>query len=162
MRRAPVGLVLAVSLLAGCEARTYLVPTTGMAPTIPMDTRITVVPYGGPVQEEIRRGDIVAAYLPSTYRSMGVKRVIALPGDSIEIQRGVVYLNGERLEEPYRMPVKSTGMFSGLPSLNEIPAVQVPPGEVFLLGDNRGASVDSRTFGCVAMSRISGRVRLAE
>jgi signal peptidase I len=76
-----------------------------------------------------------------------IKRVIALPGETVEIRDGHVYINGKALEEPY---------LEELTFGNVSPRV-ISPDHVFVLGDNRGASNDSRSFGEVALSNIIGR-----
>jgi signal peptidase I len=76
-----------------------------------------------------------------------IKRVVGLPGETVEIRDGRVYINGEPLEEPY---------LAQLTFGNVSPRV-ISPEYVFVLGDNRGASNDSRSFGEVALSSIVGR-----
>lgn len=76
-----------------------------------------------------------------------IKRVIGLPGDVIQIKDGSVFRNGHRLIEPY---IKST-------TKGEFGPITVPPGDVFLLGDNRNESRDSRSFGPVPYADIIGR-----
>jgi signal peptidase I len=76
-----------------------------------------------------------------------IKRVIGLPGETIEIKDGHVYINGQVLEEPY---------LEQLTFGNASPRV-ISPGYVFVLGDNRGASNDSRSFGEVALTNLIGR-----
>lgn len=79
-----------------------------------------------------------------------IKRVIGLPGETIEIRDGYVYVDGVALEEPY---------VQQLTFGNVSPRV-ISPDHVFVLGDNRGASNDSRSFGEVALSNIIGRAWL--
>jgi signal peptidase I len=76
-----------------------------------------------------------------------IKRVVGLPGETIEIRNGHVYINGEELSEPY-LEQSTFG--------NVSPRV-VSPDHVFVLGDNRGASNDSRSFGEIALSNVVGR-----
>lgn len=76
-----------------------------------------------------------------------IKRVIALPGETLEIKNGYVYINGQVLEEPYL----------GQLTFGNVSSRVISPGHVFVLGDNRSASNDSRSFGEVALSNIVGR-----
>jgi signal peptidase I len=94
-----------------------------------------------------RRGDIVAFHhdgvTPETY----IKRVIGLPGERIRIDRGAVYVNGARLTETY---VQYGDDRSG-------PEIVVPPDSVYVLGDNRAVSEDSRAFGPVPDADLTGK-----
>lgn len=76
-----------------------------------------------------------------------IKRVIGLPGETIEIKNGYVYINGQVLEEPYLQQL----------TFGNVSSRVISPGHVFVLGDNRSASNDSRSFGEVALSNIVGR-----
>ena len=101
----------------------------------------------------VHRGDVVVFHRPSTWQvseSLLIKRVIALPGDVISAQGGVVAINGRALVEPYVNKACLTGT-TGLSSLT------IPAGEVFVMGDNRCDSEDSRAFGPVPTSAIVGR-----
>lgn len=81
-----------------------------------------------------------------------VKRVIGLPGDHVEIKDGGVYLNGEKIDELYLDNGKITGSEGGL-----FIDIVVPDGYVYVLGDNRDNSTDSRRFGCIPINKIEGR-----
>lgn len=94
-----------------------------------------------------RRGDIVVIDLPEAGPELLIKRVIALPGETISSQGGQVYVNGEPIEEPY-----VTG-----PGGRDVPEQVVPPLHVFVMGDNRQFSNDSRNFGPVPIDNIIGR-----
>lgn len=84
-----------------------------------------------------------------------IKRVIALPGEHIQIKDGRVYINGEELKEEYLAEDVITEAEGGQ-FINLI----VPEGTVFAMGDNRGHSSDSRIFGCVPYQKIEGKVVL--
>ena len=77
-----------------------------------------------------------------------IKRVIALPGDQLQIYDGKVYLNGELQEEPYIL-----GDFT----FGDIYIEEIPEGEIFVMGDNRDNSLDSRSFGTVSIDKVQGR-----
>lgn len=94
-----------------------------------------------------QRGDIVVIRPPQRSSVPLIKRVIGLPGDWVEIQGGAVYVNGELLDEPY-LDQQTLGM---------MPATLVPEESVFVLGDNRRASNDSRSFGVVPYEDIIGK-----
>lgn len=93
------------------------------------------------------RGEIVAFRHEGDTRAVFIKRVIGLPGDRIQIDRGLVYVNGTRLDEPY---VRH-------PDGRSFAQVVVPPSSVYVLGDNRAESEDSRFFGPVGDDRLIGR-----
>lgn len=80
-----------------------------------------------------------------------IKRVIGLPGDTIEIHGGIVYRNGEVLDEPY---------INGDYTIGEIEKMLIDEGQVFVMGDNRPNSLDSRSekVGTVSIDRITGKV----
>jgi signal peptidase I len=96
---------------------------------------------------EPRRGDIVVLKVPQAGSGLLIKRVIGLPGEKIEIKGGKVYINEQPLEEPYLSSQAQRDM----------KATVVPPKHVFVMGDNRGFSNDSRSFGPVPLDNIVGR-----
>jgi len=99
--------------------------------------------------EKISRGDVVVFYYPRDTQKSYIKRVIALPGDTIRIDDGRVYVNGQHVDEPY-VPKR----FLDVRSMS---AMVVPPGEYFLMGDHRSISSDSRDFGPVRRKLIYGK-----
>jgi signal peptidase I len=98
---------------------------------------------------EPRRGDVVVTSDPRTGETI-VKRVVAVAGDSVGIENGLLVVNGATVVEHYIENGNMEGFYFG-------PDV-VPADDVFLLGDNRDISVDSRTFGPVAVDDVEGRV----
>ena len=95
------------------------------------------------------RGDVVIVARPGSEGSL-IKRVVALPGETVEVRGGHVLINGQQIEEPW------VTNFGGP---NHPPTV-VPADHVFILGDNRRNSRDSRAIGPVPVDTIKGRVRL--
>jgi signal peptidase I len=83
-----------------------------------------------------------------------IKRVIALPGEHLEIKDGKVYINGEELDEPYLQEGVVTTVDSNQPYYDLV----VPENCVFVMGDNRTASTDSRAFGCIPLEKLEGTV----
>jgi signal peptidase I len=98
---------------------------------------------------DVRRGDLVTFDSPVTDGG-SLKRVIALPGDTVATIDAVVHVNGAPVEEPYVDFSDWEGIFGA--------RVEVPRDAVFLMGDDRGNSVDSRDFGAVPVDRLDGRV----
>ena len=84
-----------------------------------------------------------------------IKRVIALPGEHLEIKDGKVYINGEQLDEPYLQPGIVTDV-SGVGFSDFV----VPENCVFAMGDNRNHSTDCRAFGCIPLERIESTVAI--
>lgn len=84
-----------------------------------------------------------------------IKRVIALPGEHVEIKDGGVYINGEKLEENYLQPGLVTDSLGGV-----LTDFTVPENYVFAMGDNRSQSTDCRRFGCIPLNKIEGKVKI--
>ena len=85
-----------------------------------------------------------------------IKRVIALPGEHVEIKDGNVYINGEELKEEYLKDDVKTQLSSDA----VLDDFVVPEGYVFAMGDNRAQSTDCRTFGCIPMEKIESKVAI--
>jgi len=77
-----------------------------------------------------------------------IKRVVGLPGETIEVRRGRVFIDGKRIQEPYLHPERD---------IQDFAKTTIPPGRYFMMGDNRANSQDSRSFGPIARDRIVGR-----
>ncbi len=95
------------------------------------------------------RGDIVVIRVPSQGEELLIKRVIGLPGETVEIHDGQVYIGGHLLDEPYANGSTRQGRLGQ--------SITVPALQVFVMGDNRDHSNDSRTFGPVPIENIVGR-----
>jgi signal peptidase I len=98
---------------------------------------------------EIHRGDVVVFLYPHDREKSYIKRVIALPGDTLRIDHGLVYVNGKRVEEAY-VPKRFEDDRSQ-------PEMMVPQHEYFVMGDHRSISSDSRDFGPVDRELIYGK-----
>ena len=151
---------IAIALLLAVVILQFIKPTivkeSSMEPTLHNNDYILLSKQSYTLFGEPQRGDIIVFHT-ALKTDMGrekllIKRVIGLPGDTIDLEDGLVYLNGEVLEENYisvggTMPHDAGTHF------------EVPEGEVFCLGDNRGVSKDSRfsDVGFVAIDEIVGK-----
>jgi signal peptidase I len=99
--------------------------------------------------EPVERGDIVVFHYPKDPSKSYIKRVIAVPGDRVQIDEGRVYVNGDLLAEPY-VPQEYADFRS-------YPLIRIPQHSYFLLGDHRTSSSDSRDFGPVNERYIYGK-----
>lgn len=144
-----IALVLAVAIRT-ILLQPYRVQGTSMLPTLHDGERLFLnrVVYR---LHPPRRGDVVVVPLPDEDISI-IKRVIGLPGEQVEIKEGSVWINGEQLTEPY-LAGETLGSYG---------PVEVPANSVFVLGDNRQASRDSRysSVGFIEYGRVSGQAML--
>src|SRR5215469_6409022 len=125
---------------------------TSMAPLLSDQERIFINKFVYRF-EPIQRGDVVVFWYPLDRTKSFIKRVIALPGESVEIRQGIVYVDGEEIKEPYVPPQYE--------DLSDYGPVRVPPNMYFVMGDHRISSNDSRVFGCVPSRFIYGRAVFA-
>jgi len=161
-----VAVVIAI-LLRTFVVATYSIPSGSMEPTLQIGDRIVVDKLAYHLHG-IGRGDIVVFSTPPAENCAGppvsnlVKRVIALPGETISLADGRVLIDGRLLPEPWLPPnerTQTTPGPSGEPfSLHH--AYKVPAGDVYVMGDNRTFSCDSRYWGPVVRSTIVGKVDL--
>jgi signal peptidase I len=122
------------------EIKFYLVPSESMEPILKKSDYI-----GGFAIEpsDLARGDIVI-FTERDEKDYYVKRVVGLPGEKLQVFFGVVYIDGRKLEEAY---VPNHG-------LDNFGPIKIPEGHVFLMGDNRTNSTDSRKLGPVPVKKI--------
>jgi signal peptidase I len=158
-----VWLALALVLAFGIRTfafQVFSIPTTSMVPTLDKGDRILVLKAFFN-WHQLREGDIVVFAHPPLDRCPGpasdlVKRVIALPGQTIYSAEGILYVDGRRLREPYLPPHDPLG--PPIPGATRLDPFHVPPGEFYVMGDNRAISCDSRFWGPIKGSSIVGRV----
>jgi signal peptidase I len=150
-----IGGGIAIALLVEAFLiQAFWIPSPSMEPTLDVGDRVLVnkLSYNF---HDVHRGDVVVFERPPG-ASTGengeikdlIKRVIAVGGDTIEAKDGEVYVNGERIDEDYLEP--------GTPTDN-LPLETIPEGHVFVMGDNRPNSEDSRIFGPIDEDVIVGR-----
>jgi signal peptidase I len=121
--------------------------------------QIPGLPYGQYLLhfEAIHRSDVVVFVFPPDRTKDFIKRVIGLPGDTIQVKNGHVWLNGQSMDDPHghfevvdrdRSPISPRDNFG---------PVQVPSGKIFVMGDNRDRSYDSRFWGFVDENDVEGK-----
>jgi len=150
--------VIIVALLVAFLVRTFVlahfvVDGTSMFSTLHDDDRVFVNKLSYRLHDP-NRGDVVVLHQDSgaSERDL-IKRVIALPGETIEVQNCQVSIDGQTLEEPYLDPeVVTPGNCGG-----DLAPVLVPEDHVFVMGDNRGGSQDSRALGPIEEDDLVGR-----
>jgi signal peptidase I len=148
-------LIVGGALITALLVKTFLlqaffIPSLSMSPTLDKGDRVLVNKFSYDL-DDVDRGDLVVFERPpeepSGIKDL-IKRVVGLPGDTIESRDGVVHVNGEAIEEDY--------LEDGVRTDN-LPEQVVPEGQVFVMGDNRENSLDSRVFGPIDADLIVGR-----
>ena len=141
-------IALLINVFVGQATR---VDGQSMEPNLHTDQRLVVEKvsyrFHGP-----RRFDIVVLKLPDQGEELLIKRVVGLPGETVEIKNGHVYINDEVLDEPFTSEETRSRRYE---------KITVPPLHVFVLGDNRNRSNDSRSFGPIPIGNIVGRAWLS-
>lgn len=148
--------VIILALLISFGIKTFVITSTivdgrSMNPTVNNGDRLMVNKLFF-MKKNITRGDIIDFYVPSA-KKYYLKRVIGVEGDTVDIIKDRVYLNGEMLEENYVSTNVTTPH-------NENTKWVVPKGHVFVLGDNRSNSRDGRDLGTIPRSDIVGKIVL--
>jgi signal peptidase I len=168
------GAVLIAFVLKLLVAQAFFIPSASMVPQLEVSDRVLVSKLSYRLHEP-RRGDIVVFDCPPGHCDQGdegdgvvgllrwfgeglgvvqplgqelIKRVVALPGETVEARDGEVYVDGRRLVEPYLPPATVTA---------NLAPTTVPEGHLYVLGDNRSNSTDSRVFGPVSRRSVVGR-----
>lgn len=155
-----IAVVLILIVVFGFRAvlAAFYVPSTSMYPTIKAGDRIVVDKLSFDFHS-VERGDIIVFRTPpNEQKACGgspvpdlVKRVIGLPGETLWARKGVVYVDGKILPEPWLPKSRSAYTFNFGPD-------KVPSGRYFVMGDNREDSCDSRVWGPITRSSIVGEV----
>lgn len=166
-----ISLLLAL-LIKAFLVQAFFIPSSSMVPTLETGDRVLVnkvvyhlrdihrgdvIVFGDPNPEDAADRNAIQAFFHWLTNGLGftqpededfIKRVIGLPGETLEARDGVVYVNGEPIDEPYLAPSIRTEDFG---------PVTVPAGSLFMMGDNRANSVDSRgSLGFVPIDKVVG------
>jgi signal peptidase I len=145
-----VGLALVIFFVLQTTIQSSIVVGSSMEPGL-QDGQRLIISKAAYHFEEPGRGDIIIFHSPSNYQVDYIKRIIGLPGDTVEVRGGSVFVNGKRLQEPY---VKDP------PHYNYGPYT-VKPDNYFVLGDNRNNSNDSHTNWTVPSESVIGKAWLS-
>jgi signal peptidase I len=129
--------------------RPVKVEGTSMMPNLLDQERLFINQYSYKFGGDIHRGDTVVFWFPLDTTKSFIKRVIAVPGDTVSVKRGTVVVNGKSLEEAYIPPDYRDAM--------SMPSERIPKNFYFVLGDHRSSSYDSRMWGLVPKSYIYGK-----
>ena len=148
-----VSLAMLLFVVRPFFVESFLITSDSMAPTLRPGDRVLANKLTYRFSDP-RRGDVVA-FEGSDDGQTGqvlVKRVVATSGDTVEFRDGTLRINGEPHKEPY--------IKAGSPSGKTQEPLKVPEGSVFVMGDNRVASMDSRDYGPIRRSSLRGKVSL--
>ncbi|HEX2729654.1 MAG TPA: signal peptidase I [Rubrobacteraceae bacterium] len=148
-----VAFVLVFGFIRPFVMMAYSIPSVSMVPTLEVGDRVLVNKFVYRFTEPERRDIVIFDAVANGEPETLIKRVVGLPGDEIEIRRGILYLNGERQKEPY---VANKPCVRSLPKTCSFGPVTVPQDHVFVMGDNRANSEDSRFIGPVPRQDIRG------
>jgi signal peptidase I len=144
-----VAFVLVFGLVRPYVAEAYRIPTESMVPTLEVGDRVLANKFIYRFTEP-EKGDIVVFdSVDEEDDQTLIKRVVGVAGDKIEVQGGVLFVNGEEQEEPYLNNEE-------VPFGGSYGPTEVPEGHVFVMGDNRGNSADSRVFGPLPLENLKG------
>ncbi|MCU0795369.1 MAG: signal peptidase I [Akkermansiaceae bacterium] len=145
-----LSLLIAAILLTG-SLRLLRIPTSGMSPTLPPGT---LVPAHRPLSRDFQRGEVVIFHPPSSPGSIYIQRIVAIPGDRIEVIDGVLHINNKPRISPEGKASKPAPVAPHLKFQFPSYPLTLPAGEYFMLGDNYDNSLDSRYFGTVSEDKI--------
>lgn len=129
----------------------YVIQGRSMTPNFQPGERVLIRKFMVDA-DSIERHDVVVLKKPGNPRITLIKRVVALPGEIIQIKDGNIYIDG-KIQIPFFSPKGETTQLIR----PELPPTHLPPGHFFVIGDNHSESVDSRVFGLVPIQNITGK-----
>jgi signal peptidase I len=142
-----VAFVLVFGFVRPFVLEAFRIPSESMVPTLLVGDRVFVNKFIYRFTEP-ERGDVVVFESVNGGEEDLIKRIVALAGDEVEVRNGTLLVNGEAREEPY--------LNRNLPFNDSYGPSEVPEGHVFVMGDNRANSADSRVFGPLPIENIEG------
>src|SRR3990172_6249222 len=153
---------LVMAVLLAMFIRTFVVqafkiPSGSMLPTLQIGDHLLVNKFIYWFTDT-QRGDIIVFKFPQDETRDFIKRVIGLPGETLEIRGRQVLINGVPVSEPYA--VTSDGPFARAGDRDRLGPIVIPPDKLFMMGDNRDHSMDSRVWGFLDIHKIKGKAIL--
>ena len=148
-----IALILAL-LIRGFIVQAFKIPTGSMRPTLMEGDRLLVNKFIYRFKDP-ERGDIVVFRFPRDKKKDYIKRLVAKGGETVEIKKGNVYIDGKIVEEP--STIRSTTYYNKEPYGGLGREIKVPDESYFVLGDNSGSSKDSRYWGYVPEKNVVGK-----
>ncbi|MEE8360431.1 MAG: signal peptidase I [Candidatus Omnitrophota bacterium] len=150
---------LVIAVILALVIRTFVVqafkiPTGSMRTTLLEGDRILVNKFLYKFQEP-KRGDVIVFKYPGDMKKDFIKRLIATEGEEVEIKAGDIYINGERVEDPFI--VRKINYYNKSPYGEAGRKIKVPEDSYFVLGDNSASSKDSRYWGFVPEKNLIGK-----
>jgi signal peptidase I len=161
-----------IALIAALIIRAYVIqafkiPSGSMIPTLLIGDHIlvnkfiygTTIPFSDKrvlVFKKPERGDIIVFKYPENPKKDFIKRVVATGGDKIESKNKVIYINGSRMSEPFAQHTDNAMLPAGMSLRDNFEPITVPENKLFVMGDNRDQSHDSRFWGLVDLKEIKG------
>ena len=152
--------VVVALLISATSIQAFFIPSKSMESTLHVGDRVLVNKWSYRLHE-VHRGDVVVFTKPKDEAASNIndliKRVIGLPGETVTIQNDHVYINGQQLNEPYldagAVSIAVPGKWACTPQA----PCKIPKGQLWVMGDNRTDSEDSRYFGPIPQSSVVGR-----
>lgn len=161
-----VAVILAI-LIRALLFQAFKIPSSSMEPTLVVGDHILVnkfiygvrIPFTNdrwPVFTQPRRGDVIVFVYPEDRSKDFIKRVVAIGGDTIEIKDKHVILNGKPVQDPHAHFFSNVVYPTEVVPRDNLKAIKVPEGTLFVMGDNRDHSHDSRFWGFVPVEDVKG------
>jgi signal peptidase I len=161
-----VAVILAI-LIRGILVQAFKIPSSSMETTLLVGDHILVnkfiygirIPFTSdrwPAFKNPQRGDVIVFIFPEDRTKDFIKRVVGVAGDTIEVRNKQVYINGKPEHNPHARYADPSIIPAGASRRDNMPPLKVPPDRLFVMGDNRDYSLDSRFWGTVPVEDVRG------